>query len=118
MAKTTVKRTDVLDYEFPDGTKFTGTFENLQKVATALGVKITFSGKVPRGYYMSESKGLVKISSMNDYHLRRALLKRAKDYYSEVYKKDDSNREFLRKFVSMTEDSAVNDLYSELSRRD
>jgi MarR-like DNA-binding transcriptional regulator SgrR of sgrS sRNA len=70
-----------------------------------------------KGYYPSESKGLVKISSMNDYHIRRALLKRSKDYFTEIFDKDDTNTVFLKKFAKMTEDQIVVDLYTELAGR-
>lgn len=104
-------------YKFPDGTKFTGTYDQLEKVATTLGHKIAGISRIPKGYYMSESKGLVKITSMNDHHIRRALLKRTKDYFAGLYAKDDSNTSFLTKFTKLTDDSVVVELYNELSKR-
>ena len=119
-AKSTGKKVsgpDSVTHTFSDGTKFEGTYEKLEKVASALGEKIITSGKTPRGFYQSETKGLVKISSMNDHHIRRALLKRSKDYFAEVYGKDDSNKVFLRKYTGLTSDQTVQDLYTELAKR-
>ena len=120
MAKATGKTAvpTVLEHTFPDGSTFKGPFEQLEKVASALGTKLTgLSGKVPTGYYLSESKGPVKISEMNDYHLRRALLKRSKEYFTEVYDKGDDNKSFLAKFTAMTDDNIIVDLYNELAKR-
>lgn len=111
-----VKKTAMLDYVFPDGTKFTGTLKQLETVAAALGHRIDLD-VAPRGYYKSESKGIVKISEMNDFHIRRALLKRSKDYYTEVFKADDTNAQFLKKYTGLTEDAVVIDLFTELSKR-
>ena len=87
MSKTT-------EYEFEDGFKLTGTVTQITEAATKIGRKIDFtklgSKHIPSGYYPSESKGLVKISEMNVFHLKRALLKRAKDYFAKVYDEDDS----------------------------
>jgi hypothetical protein len=116
--KVTVRKSsEVIEHTFPDGTKFTGTFDQLEKVASALGLKITGVGRTPRGYYMSESKGLVKITEMNDHHIRRALVKRSKDYFTEIYVKDDTNKEFLRKYTDLTLDNVVVDLFNELQKR-
>jgi hypothetical protein len=108
-----------IDHVFQDGTKFTGTLEQLQTVASALGLKLKLTGVsyVPKGYYPSESKGLTKISDMNEQHIRRALIKRSKDFFTEIYSKEDSNTQFLTKFTSLTEDSVIVDLYNELSKR-
>jgi hypothetical protein len=106
-----------IKHTFPDGTEFTGTIEQLQKVAETLGFKLTGVSNIPRGYYPSESKGMVKISEMNEYHIRRALVKRSKDYFSEIFDATDSNTVFLKKFTSLTEDAVIIDLYQELSKR-
>lgn len=115
VSKTTA--TAVIEHTFENGTKFTGTLEQLEKVAKALGLSITGIGKTPKGYYMSESKGLVKISDMNEYHIRRALIKRSKDYFAEIFSKEDSIKTFLKKYTSLTEDQTIVDLYNELQKR-
>jgi hypothetical protein len=116
--KSAVKKTaDVIEHTFADGTKFTGTFEQIEKVAYALGMKITGLSRVPKGYYMSESQGLVKVSDMHDHHIRRALVKRSKDYLTEIYSKDDTNDEFLQKYLDLTNDKSVVELFTELQKR-
>ena len=106
-----------INHTFSDGTKFTGTLEQLHAVAKTLGLKLTGVGKTPRGYYESESKGLVKISELNDHHIRRALLKRSKDYFTEVYDRSDSISTFLKKYTNLTADTTIVDLYTELEKR-
>ena len=106
-----------IKHTFPDGTMVTGTFDQLTAIAKALGCKLTGVAGTPRGYYASESKGLVKISDMNDFHIRRALVKRSKDYFTDVFDKNDTNREFLKKYTSLTDDMTVVDLYNEISKR-
>jgi hypothetical protein len=117
MAKTKTVKGSIIEHTFLDGSKFAGTIEQLTTVASALGLKIVGVSAVPRGYYPSESKGMVPIQTMNDYHIRRALVKRCKDYMSDIYKADDTNKMFLKKFGAMNDDSVIVDLYNELARR-
>ena len=106
-----------IKHKFPDGTEVTGTFEQLTAIAKALGGKLVGVKGSARGFYPSESKGLVKISEMNDFHLRRALVKRSKDYFTEVFDKTDTNTQFLKKYTGLTDDTIIQDLYNELSKR-
>jgi hypothetical protein len=117
MAKSKTAKSSIIEHTFPDGSKFAGTIEQLTTVASALGLKLVGVSTVPRGYYPSESKGMVPISSMNDYHIRRALVKRCKDYMSDIYKAEDTNKTFLKKFSYWADDTIIVDLYNELSRR-
>lgn len=116
---TRAKATDAakIKHKFPDGTEVTGTFEQLTAIAKALGCKLVSVKGSARGFYPSESKGLVKISEMNDYHVRRALIKRSKDYFTEVFDKNDTNTQFLKKYTGLTDDSIIVDLFSELQKR-
>jgi hypothetical protein len=108
-----------IKYTFPSGLEVIGSIDEIEKIAKTMGVKLDYKvvGTVPRGYYPSESRGLTKISSMSDFHIRRALLKRSKDYFSAVYEASDSNKVFLGKFLNLTEDSIIQDLFSELKNR-
>lgn len=105
-----------IKHTFPNGTEFTGSFEELQTVASALGFPLTGITAVPRGYYPSETKGAVKISEMNEYHQRRALLKRSKDYLTTIFDADDSVETFLTKFTDLPGDPIIQDLYTELNK--
>jgi predicted amino acid racemase len=72
-----------IDHVFENGVKVSGTLEQLETIAKAMGLKLVgIKTEYTRGFYSSESKGLIKISSMNEYHIRRALLKRSKDYFT------------------------------------
>lgn len=106
-----------ITHTFPDKTSFTGTVEQLKKVASTLGFELGKLSKLPRGYYNSESKGLIKISEMNDHHIRRAIAKCAKEYFSDVYVKTDTNAQFLKRFTDLATDPLIQDFYNELARR-
>lgn len=107
------------NYTFKSGSTATATLNDIEKMCSAMGEKVDYKqiGVTPKGYYPSETKGLVKISTMNDYHIRQALLKRAKEYYASLYRATDTNATFLVKFTQLTDDQIVLDLYSELSAR-
>lgn len=113
--------TKIITYTFSSGVEIKGTPDQIIKVAEKLGEKLDFkklpTGFTPRNYYMSETRGLVKITDMSDYHIRRALLKRAKEYLSAVYDANDANEKFLFKFRMLVEDHIVVDLYTELAKR-
>ncbi len=115
-AKSTEKS---IEYTFENGLKISGTIDQIETVASSMGLKLNYKsiGHRPVGMYPSATKGLVRISTMNDYHLRRALLKHAKDYYAEVFQATDSNKQFLTKFTGLADDSLVVDLFTELSKR-
>lgn len=108
-----------ISYTFPSGLEVNGTVEEIINIAKALKVEVDFAklGVVPKGYYPSESKGLIKISEMADFHLRRALLKRGKDYLAEMWDATDSKDTFLNKFMLLADDRIVSDLFSEISKR-
>lgn len=116
MAKETTTK-EIIKHKFENGLEVSGTFEQLEAVAKSMGLKLTGIKSCPSGYYPSASKGLVKISDMNDYHIRRALLKRSKDYFAEVYNREDTNEVFLKKFVNLTSDQVIIDFVNELSKR-
>ena len=108
-----------IKYEFPSGLEVDGSIEELEKIASALGVKLDYTriGRIPRGYYPSESRGLTKIEGMYEYHLRRALLKRSKDYFGTIFVPEDDTQTFLKKFVALTDDTIVLDIFNELNKR-
>jgi hypothetical protein len=109
-----------INYKFSTGLEVNGTVDEIATIAKSLGLTVDytkFDGKIPKGYYPSESKGLVKISEMTDYHIRRALLKRAKDYLSTVYEAKETNKKFLEKFLSLAADPTIEALFNELQKR-
>ena len=107
-------------YKFKNGSEFTGTIAEILTVAGALGEEIDPT-KLPRqaGFYYSESKHkYLVIREMQDHHLRNALSKQARRYFQDLDPKaSTSNREFLRVFMSLPDDTLVGELFTELNRR-
>jgi len=110
---------DKIKYTFSTGLEVSGTLEEIDAIAKSLKLKLDYTviGKVPKGYYPSESKGLTKISEMNAHWLRRAILKRAKDYFAEIYNPEDTVIVFLNKFIGLSDDQIINDLFTEIKSR-
>lgn len=112
-----------ITYKFPSGAEVTGTLEEIVEIAKALKTTVDFSKidltkvTVPKGYYPSESKGLIKVSDMGEWHLRRALLKRAKEYYAEMFDPKDTLEQFLNKFTLLSEDQIITDLFTEIKKK-
>jgi hypothetical protein len=109
-----------VNYTFDDGLEITGTIDQITLIAKSLKRKLDASkfDSIPKGYYMSEMAGLIKLDEMNELHLRRALLKRAKAFYDEIpVNADDSIQTFLLKFTDLGLDPIVIDLFTELDRR-
>ena len=115
----TVSTEKKINYVFENGMEINGTIDQIEKVAKTMGLKVNYKsiGYRPVGFYPSASKGMVKISEMIDYHLRRALLKEAKEYYAAMYSPDDTNQTFLKKFTGMAENALIIELFTELSKR-
>lgn len=69
------------------------------------------------GYYMSETKGLVPIKEMNEFHIKNAITKIAYSFYQNLGKEDISIEDYLRKFVKLAEEPKLGELFAELQRR-
>ena len=109
--------TKQITHKFPNGTEVKGTFEELQTIAKALGQPLTGLDITPRGYYNSATDGLVKISDMHSFHIRRALLKLTTDYMKKVFSGKDTNSEFLKKYGGLVENQTIQDMLNELVKR-
>ena len=110
---------DKIKYRFPNGLEATGTLEDLEKIAKALGYKLTFDEtvEVPSGYYYSETNGLMKISEMTIMHARNALLKTSRDYFhSSKFGFDLSNEQFLDKYVSLIDNRVIFELFNYIKK--
>ncbi len=107
----------VITHKFENGREFTGTISELQAVAKALGLPLTGISDIPRGYYNSATDGLVKISDMHSFHIRRALLKATTDYMKKVFSGKDTNSDFLKKYGGLTENPLIIDFLNELVKR-
>lgn len=112
-----------INHKFQNGLEVTGTLEEVITIAKTLGLKLDIASFLAKngghlsGYYNSTSKGMIKISDMTDVHIRRALLKRARTYYTDIFEAKDTNKEFLAKFINLVNDRLICELYNELSNR-
>lgn len=107
-------------YKFKNGAQVEGTVEQILEVAKSLGEIVDLSkleGPKPKGFYVSESHGLIRIKDMNESHIRNALIKRSKEYYENLRKRKTSIDEFLKGYTSLAEDITVVELYNELAKR-
>jgi hypothetical protein len=110
----------VMKYQFKNGASVDGTVDQILSIAKSLGETVDLSKfeGLPRGYYKSSSKGVMRISEMTSPHLRSALLKKSRAHFEELsLKKTASNREFCRLYVGLAENPEVEDLFTELSKR-
>lgn len=106
-------------YTFKNGTIVKGTVEQILAVANILKETVDLS-KLPRepGYYKSASKGLVKISQMNDIHLKNALCKSIKNFYEKLAAAPYTDlATFEAMSTSLAADPVVSDLYKEVTAR-
>jgi hypothetical protein len=108
-----------MKYKFKSGAEVEGTVEQILEVAKALGETVSLDSALLTGYYVSEHSGLLKISEMQERHLRNALLKRAKKFYEELGKNSSSLTlpNFLENFTALVEDKVIYQLFAELAKR-
>ena len=110
-----------MNYTFKNGVKVEGTLDQINIVAKSLKEVINpknITGTLPRGYYVSSTKGIMKITDMQDVHIRNALLKQSKEHFEVLQKeKGLKNTEFCVKYTQLTDKPLVIDLYSELEKR-
>jgi len=110
-----------MTYKFKNGVEFIGTAQQILDYAKLLGEPIDakqFETSLPRGYYLSETKGLVQISEMETNHIVNSLNKLTVEYFLALKPNKSFNlAEYLKKFVSLVEVPQVEDLYTELNRR-
>lgn len=117
-----MRELDKLTYEFSDGSSMTGTADQILKYAKTMGLAIDTKKlgiATPRGYYSSRSKGLVKISEMDNIHIINCLNKLTIEYYTELKEhfREMSVASYLKLFVGLTENSEIEDLFLELQKR-
>lgn len=108
-------------FKFKNGVEFVGTAHQIMEYAKLIGESID-TDKLPvagiRGYYVSASRGLLKISDMETHHIINALTKRTVEYFQALKVTSEGDLEkYLKGFISLTEDTAIEDLYGELVSR-
>jgi hypothetical protein len=78
------------------------------------------TNKELKGYYFSKSKNkLVKISDMNDTHLRNTILKLTISHYENMKstKNKIDNSDFILEFSGLMDDATIKDLLLEAENR-
>ena len=114
-----------MKYEFKGGVTVEGDLNRILEIGTKLGEAVDlknvegFTGtSVPAGYYLSSKDGLVELKSMNNFHVRNALVKHTKEYVAALGKKRDlSDDQFLTELEKLTEDATIASLFGELVSR-
>jgi hypothetical protein len=111
-----------ITYEFADGSSMTGTSDQILTYAKTMGLPIDTKKlgiATPRGFYASRSKGLIKISEMDNNHIINCLNKLTIEYYTDLKGrfKEMSIDSYLKLFVGFAENSEIEDLFLELQKR-
>jgi len=107
-------------YQFKSGAKVEGSVEQILAIAKSLGEVVDLSkitGPLPNGFYLSSTHGVMKISDMNEAHIRNALIKRSKEYYENLRKRKLKVDEFMVEYTKLGDDSVVTELFTELASR-
>ena len=112
-----------LHYRFNDVITTVGTLGQLEDVAQKLNLQIDYAklaedNGIPNEYYESEREGVIKVTEMATEHLRNALLKQLRNYYTRENFKDITDADFF-KYLEDPDiyNSEIKMLYSELSDR-
>lgn len=95
----------------PNGVAIEGTPEKVSQVAKQLGYTVNF-----RGFYLSETHGLVEIGKMDTRHIQNALLKIYRTWVQDLSALKD-NRELLNALRDGPNSVEFTDLLVELAKR-
>jgi hypothetical protein len=108
-----------IKHTFPSGLEVVGTLDELISIAKVTGqeLKLADSVELPVGFYLSDSKGLVKLSDMTVDHLKAALLKHTREFFEALSKRKVS-KAFLNDYVNIDANKVIRSLYAELVSRD
>lgn len=81
-----------------NGVTMNGTPEQIAAIARQLGVEVGNDGV----YYLSSSRGLIRITDMQDEHLKRTIAKRTRDWAVNLSNLDGAA--FIREVTNGTRD--------------
>lgn len=111
----------MMEYIFKNGAKITGTAEHILGYAKLVGEHIDpkLLGEIPKGYYLSETKGLLPIKEMQTIHIVHALNKRTVEYFQALKPnpKDFDLKNYLITYINLTQRPEIEELFMELSKR-
>ena len=103
-----------MEHTLPNGAVITGTLDQVNKVRLALGFDPLF---VDDGvHYNSESKGIVRINTMDTRHIKNAIRKRWSNMISALDTSVPADK-FLESVRAPTRDLTLIGLVAELSKR-
>lgn len=112
-----------LTYRFNDIVNVVGTLNQIEDIAEKLNLKINYTilasvnGLIDE-YYDSEHLGIVYIKDMATEHLKNALLKNLREYFTPENFKDAIDDDFLSRIEDPDfYNSEIKMLYTELSNR-
>lgn len=113
----------IVTYDFGKGLNFRGTLKDLIATAESLNVELDYiklakDNNIQNEYYESTSEGTINISDMHINHVRNALLKQLRLYFTRSNFEELSMNDFVQ-HLEHPEDyhSEINMLYRELMKR-
>jgi hypothetical protein len=114
-----------MKYEFKGGVSAEGDLNRILEVGKLLGEAVDLKkvegfseSSVPAGYYLSSKDGLVELKTMNNFHVRNAIVKHTKEYVAVLGKKRDlTDDQFLTQLEKLSEDATIASLFTELISR-
>lgn len=112
-----------LHYRFNDIVSTVGTLGQLEDIAQKLNLQIDYArlaeeNGIRNEYYESERDGVIKVTDMATEHLRNALLKQLRNYFTRENFKDVTDSNFFKHLEDPDfYNSEIKMLYTELSER-
>jgi hypothetical protein len=94
----------------PNGVQIMGTADQLVETASKLGYSLDNAK-----YYLSESRGLLRISEMDTLHIKNAMVKLYRHWLLDVAKLNGNK--FVEELVKGPESVTFNALYAEYMHR-
>lgn len=114
----------LVSYTFPDGVIINGTADQIIKHAKLIKHPVDprkLGMPIPRGHYYSSTKGIIAIKNMESKHIINSLNRMTIAYYTSLKSEIDNMRitekSYLEKYVGIAADHVMEDLYTELMKR-
>ena len=118
--------TTEIKYKSKSGVVLSGTIDQVLAILKITGEELDLNkleGADKDKYYLSSSKGLVKISDMNTKHIQNVICQKLNNYFSDLRttinknKGDVNIRTFFEKLEGWTKEVEINNLVNELNSR-
>lgn len=108
----TMATENIISIKLVNGVKLEGTHENVTAILKALG----FSAMGDMNHYISSTKGVIKISTMETTHLRNAVLKHYKGWIDSLYAIEDATV-LANEIITGLPDITWKSMVAELAKR-